>query len=109
MSISDDYGMEPEQTTQEAIAARRRASGHQVAADEHNPHMTSRPQDCNLPVNDYQYCKLSYPPERMQEVVDTAVSRLMQSTQHLTRSELTEIIESVFTAGVTSVVHERHG
>lgn len=54
-------------------------------------------------------CRLSYPPERMQEVVDTAVSRLMQSTQHLTRSELTEIIECVFNAGVTSVVHERHG
>lgn len=76
---------------------------------EHNPHMTSRPQDCNLPVNDYQYCKLSFPPERRQEVVDTAVSRLMQSTQHLTRSEVTEIIECVFNAGVTSVVHERHG
>lgn len=90
-------------TTQEAIAARRRASGHQVAADDHNEHMQSRPQDCN------QYCKLTYSPERMVEVVDTAVSRIMQSTTHWTRAEVTEIIESVFTAGVTSVMHERHG
>jgi hypothetical protein len=69
----------------------------------HNEHMVSRPQDCNLP----KPCRLDFSEERRDEVVAANVSRIMDSTHHHTRSEIKEIIEAVFNAGVTSVVHER--
>jgi hypothetical protein len=70
---------------------------------EHNAHMISRPQDCNLP----KPCRLDFSEARRDEVVDTNVARLMNMTKPFTRSEVTEIIEAVFNAGVTSVTHER--
>jgi hypothetical protein len=74
-----------------------------AAPEPHKPHMVSRPQDCNLP----KPCRLDFSEERRDEVVDTNVSRLMNMTKPFTRSEITELIEAVFNAGVTSVTHER--